>query len=183
MSDQLTKNLEKLPEYCFGTYLTTGETILLMKGERGYRPCANQRPAEELNAELGVTKAQAAAMSMGSIAGFDVPGADPDAYDEDGKPAKHEGARRTPTLSSHHMLVASVIRDFVSPCPDGTVASPSSLFAARGIAESLANAFREEDASFDPPAFLRACNVERSPGEETLMPLPVPLISLESNHG
>lgn len=53
---------------------------------------------EEYNRNLGVTKAQEAAMKAGSMFGFQVPAADPKNYDVDGKlkkqPQKDRGDAR-----------------------------------------------------------------------------------------
>jgi len=78
----------KLPEFCYGTLRSTGEIILLKRGEMGFWKSKDQRPADELNATLGVTKAQRAAMEMGSMFGWNCTGADPDTYDEEGKPKR-----------------------------------------------------------------------------------------------
>lgn len=40
--------------------------------------------ADAANADRGITKAQARAMEAGSMFGWDVPGADPRNYDENG---------------------------------------------------------------------------------------------------
>lgn len=74
-----------LPEICFGTLQTTGETIIIKLGEKGYYRTEDQRPADELNEEIGVTKAQRKAMEMGSLFAWDIPAANPLNYDEDGK--------------------------------------------------------------------------------------------------
>jgi hypothetical protein len=39
--------------------------------------------ADELNENLGVSPVQRQAMEIGSLAGWDVPGADPKAYEQD----------------------------------------------------------------------------------------------------
>jgi hypothetical protein len=81
-------NIDKLPEQCFTILRTTGEPILIKRGENGYR--AVQQPAvdkslvtakafvHEMNTNAGVTAAQVLAMENGSMFGWDVPGADPD---------------------------------------------------------------------------------------------------------
>lgn len=76
----------KLPDYCYSTLLTTGETILIKKGESGYYKTIQQKPADELNALIGVTKAEAEAMYAGSMFGWGTSAANPDNYDENGKP-------------------------------------------------------------------------------------------------
>jgi hypothetical protein len=86
-------NLNKLPARCFSVLLTTGEIIIIERGKSGYFETdivtASMEESEALvgdtNARMGITKAQRAAMVAGSMFGWDVPGADPDNYDEDGK--------------------------------------------------------------------------------------------------
>lgn len=81
----------KLPLKSFAKLPTTGETVLICRGETGYFPQDSHiksRDADELNEILGVTKAQAEAMFKGSMFGWDVPAADPDMYDENGHPKK-----------------------------------------------------------------------------------------------
>lgn len=77
----------ELPEFCFATNQATGKTITVRRGEKGYYPSRYEDiPADELNADLGVTKAQAAAMSWGSLVGWESPLANPASFDEEGKP-------------------------------------------------------------------------------------------------
>jgi uncharacterized glyoxalase superfamily metalloenzyme YdcJ len=79
---------EGLPQVCASTDLTTGKTILLKRGERGFWPGGEKfenLTADEINADLGVTKAQAEAMAAGSMFGWHVPAANPANYDEQGK--------------------------------------------------------------------------------------------------
>ena len=93
-----------LPEMCYSIHLETGKVIILKKGETGYRktnlPNMDKEDAERFvdqqNAMLGVTKAQAEAMKIGSVFGFDVHGADPANYDENGKyiPKKKNGGQQ-----------------------------------------------------------------------------------------
>lgn len=82
--------IHKLPEEAFVILPTTGEMVLVKRGETGYYP---QRPEnapweaenmDALNERMGVTKAQAEAMRNGSIFGWDKPMANPDNYDENG---------------------------------------------------------------------------------------------------
>jgi len=77
---QLTANLAKLPAHCYGTNASTGETILIKCGTTGYWQAHTIKTAREMNEKLGVTEAQEMAMEVGSIFGFDVPGANPDLY-------------------------------------------------------------------------------------------------------
>ena len=84
------KVAEGLPELCFSTLRTTGHLICIKRGETGYSPSdwdtgdkeGNVELADELNEDLGVTPIQRQAMEIGSMAGWDVPGADPKHYEE-----------------------------------------------------------------------------------------------------
>ena len=81
-----------LPEHCYAMNLTTGEVIILKKGETGFYRSEiatsgreeSRELVDELNKKLGVSKAQAAAMYGGSLYGFDKPGADPKQYNAEG---------------------------------------------------------------------------------------------------
>lgn len=86
-----------LPEQCFSTLPSTGELILIKKGEMGYAPCydrstnsrtANREFADDRNIKMGVTKSQEQAMLGGSMFGWHTPTADPKNYDENGNPIK-----------------------------------------------------------------------------------------------
>ena len=78
-----------LPERCFSTLGFTGELILINRGESGYYHSVwstesreeNEELAELYNGRLGVTPAQRRAMEVGSMFGWDVPGADPAQYE------------------------------------------------------------------------------------------------------
>lgn len=95
MSLQLSQNLAKLPDLCYSVSLIDGITIVLKKGETGYYDTGYGVQGEDavnrLNERLGVTRQQRAAMELGSIAGFHAPGANPDMYDEAGKPLSAKG--------------------------------------------------------------------------------------------
>ena len=86
-----------LPVQCFSVLPSSGELILLTRGEKGYSPCPefsaadageNRRFAEDSNGKNGVTKAQEAAMLAGSMFGWQTPAADPKNYDEQGQPIR-----------------------------------------------------------------------------------------------
>ena len=82
-----------LPEQCYVYLPTTQEIGIVKKGEAGYYRSDlstvygedGQDFVDELNHNGGVTKAQAAAMSAGSMFGWATPTADPSNYDEQGK--------------------------------------------------------------------------------------------------
>lgn len=84
------KNLEKLPEYCYAVSDFSKELIVLKRGVPGYFPTnistsdaeENRAMADYMNSKLGVSKAQAQAMFVGSLFGWHVPGADPSMYEQ-----------------------------------------------------------------------------------------------------
>lgn len=93
------KNLAKLPAKCYAILLTNNELIEIRAGEKGYYRLGQRWPqmecrhrgditmdelADLLNKEDGVTKGQREAMETGSMFGWEVPGANPDLYTEDG---------------------------------------------------------------------------------------------------
>lgn len=90
-----------LPEQCYSCLATTGEIVILKRGEMGYFktdiPVSDRDAAKELvkhyNDKLGVTKPQYEAMKVGSMFGWDTPAANPQSYDQEGvatKPKKKE---------------------------------------------------------------------------------------------
>lgn len=93
------KFADGLPELCFSTLLTTGNLICIKRGETGYYPSdwdtgdkeQNVELADQLNEQLGVTMWQRKAMEVGSMCGWDVPGADPAKYLEDYGPSQMGG--------------------------------------------------------------------------------------------
>lgn len=81
-----------LPEVCFSILPSTGDAIIIKHGKSGYYRCEystedkafNREFANDQNANLGVSKAQAEAMKAGSMFGWDTPAADPKSYNENG---------------------------------------------------------------------------------------------------
>ena len=77
------------PEMCFSTLPSTGQLICIKRGKPGYALSEwgtsdsgwNAEIADELNERLGVTPAQRQAMEIGSMVGWDAPGADPAAWE------------------------------------------------------------------------------------------------------
>ena len=80
-----------LPEHCCSILPSTGELIVIKRGERGYYRSEwntdsreeNKNIADFTNSRMGITPAQLEAMVCGSMCGWDVPGADPAKYQED----------------------------------------------------------------------------------------------------
>ena len=93
-----------LPKRCFVYVESTDEIGVVTKGEIGYAPStmkpegvSKREGVEYLNKANGVTPAQAAAMSAGSLFGWDTKAADPANYNEAGelqKPRKDRGEAR-----------------------------------------------------------------------------------------
>ena len=84
-----------LPDKCFSYLESTGEMIVITRGEKGYAPTgiypqsdSPKEGASALNAANGVTKAQEAAMVAGSMFGWETPAADPKNYDDQGIPIR-----------------------------------------------------------------------------------------------
>lgn len=84
-----------LPDKCFSHLQSTGELIVITKGEKGYTPTGKYgdgvTPREAVNAAnkaIGVSRAQEEAMVAGSMFGWDKPGADPKNYNENGDPIR-----------------------------------------------------------------------------------------------
>lgn len=85
-----------LPEKCFTILPSSGELIVIERYKPGYQvsPMAHfkgktpQQTADVLNGNLGVTRAQAAAMLAGATQGWTSPAADPNRYSERGRPIK-----------------------------------------------------------------------------------------------
>ena len=64
----MTNYFDKLPEFSFAYLPTTGEVIMIKRGEEGYypQPKLQHKTVDELNELYDVTKAQAEAMQSGS---------------------------------------------------------------------------------------------------------------------
>ncbi len=84
-----------LPPHCFSILPSSGELIIITRGERGYLLSdmkvagkSNQEVAEIANHAVGISKAQEAAMLAGSMFGWQTPAADPKNYDEQGQPIR-----------------------------------------------------------------------------------------------
>lgn len=92
-----------LPDRCYSVLDSTGEIIIIQKGEKGYyhveqnddSPEENRQRVDEINTKAGVTRAQEEAMKAGSMFGWAVPAADPKNYDDDGNPLKAKFQERS----------------------------------------------------------------------------------------
>lgn len=71
-----------LPERSYAYHPTTGATIMVKRGEKGFLPVTTDVKPELLNKVRGVTPQQAAAMLTGSLFGWDCPLADPAGFTE-----------------------------------------------------------------------------------------------------
>lgn len=82
----MTQKLE-LPMACYIEKPETEETVKVMRGQEGYyvlRDFEKGLSTEELNERISVTDVRILhAMTVGSMFGWDAPGADPNSYDED----------------------------------------------------------------------------------------------------
>ena len=90
-----------LPLVCYGKVPEKRAIVMFERGFDGYRSASfatkgrtSQKLVDELNGELGVTKAQAAAMLAGAMRGWADPAADPKNYDEQGQPIKSRNRDR-----------------------------------------------------------------------------------------
>lgn len=78
----------ELPDFCLSTLPSSGQLIILKRGERGYYASGwdtgkreeNQNIAQEHNRRRGISDIQEAAMIAGSMFGWSLPGADPQWY-------------------------------------------------------------------------------------------------------
>jgi hypothetical protein len=94
----------ELPELCYSTLPSSGALIQIVRGENGYFECANAHIGKEANRMFadtsdrlnGVTRAQEEAMLAGSMFGWDVPGAKPWKYDQDGNLRTHQPKKTEP---------------------------------------------------------------------------------------
>jgi len=84
-----------LPLVCYGKVPEKRAIVMFERGFDSYRSASyvtkgrtSQKLVDELNSEMGVTKAQAMAMQGGATMGWDTPAADPKNYDEQGQPIK-----------------------------------------------------------------------------------------------
>jgi hypothetical protein len=70
-------NLQELPGLCATRHPITGQPILISVGETGYYPLHRRFDVDAFNARHGITSAEIFAMELGSMFGWDAPGANP----------------------------------------------------------------------------------------------------------
>ena len=87
---------QKLPDMCYSILPSSGELILIKRGDKGYHKCSysaphreqNEMTAAQNNRRMGVTPQQEAAMVGGSMFGWATPAARTSSYDLKGQPVR-----------------------------------------------------------------------------------------------
>lgn len=110
-----------LPEKCFSILPSSGEIIIIKRGEKGYFPCSygsdspghNLRTVNHLNEQMGVTPQQRAAMDAGSMFGWTVPAADPNRYDLHGIPLPQSDRDPADSYAIYQLKDTPETRDFL----------------------------------------------------------------------
>lgn len=90
-----------LPDTCHSVLPSSGELIVIKRGEKGYFRSEfsigdeqkNREFADDRNSKQGVSKAQEAAMLAGSMFGWHTPAADPKNYNDKGEAIRHPKKR------------------------------------------------------------------------------------------
>lgn len=88
--EKTVDTINLLPEFCYSVSGSTGELIIIKRGENGYYPCSLSTDSAEKNKELmtfnnkklGVEETVRRAMEFGSMFGWDCPGANPGNWTE-----------------------------------------------------------------------------------------------------
>jgi len=82
-ANSIRENINALPDKCAIYHIVTKKPIILVLGEKGYYEADYLNTPEKVQAFNQAFKADAAmiaAMELGSIAGFEVPGANPELW-------------------------------------------------------------------------------------------------------
>ena len=111
----------ELPDACFSILPSTGQLIIIKKGESGYYPSEwdtgnrekNRDIASSHNESRGISDMQESAMLAGSMFGWDTPGANPQWYLDNAKYANAnilQGHVKDPVMSIHsHQLIGQLV--------------------------------------------------------------------------
>jgi len=73
-------DIRRLPLACATRHPVTNKPIMLKAGEKGYWPAPDDLDPDAYNRAMHITNAELAAMEIGAIWGFNVPGANPDMH-------------------------------------------------------------------------------------------------------
>ena len=82
----MTVTFSNLPDSCATRNLADDLPIMIMQGQSGYVPLPSDFDIDGYNTRRNVTPAQIEAMIIGSMFGWQVPGANPSRYDDTGRP-------------------------------------------------------------------------------------------------
>lgn len=97
---EVLRQQKKLPRIAWAELDSSHEVVAICYGESGYHKwepegyiaMTSTEIVDDLNQKAGVSKAQASAMKAGSLFGWHCPAADPQNYDELGRPTYHKKA-------------------------------------------------------------------------------------------
>ena len=95
---EVLRQQKKLPRIAWAELDSSHEVVAICYGESGYLKwepegyiaMTSTEIVDDLNQKAGVSKAQASAMKAGSLFGWHCPAADPQNYDELGRPTYHK---------------------------------------------------------------------------------------------
>ena len=111
----------ELPDVCFSILPSTGQLIIIKKGESGYYPSEwntgnreeNRDIASSHNESRGISDMQESAMLAGSMFGWDTPGANPQWYLDNAKYANAnilQGHVKDPVMSIYYPINGLILR-------------------------------------------------------------------------
>jgi len=83
---------DRLPRVCLARQPGSDDPIRIHRGAKGYYQTYPQTDVDRFNADRGITAVQVECMLTGSMFGWDVPGADPINYNDDGTWKKEDAA-------------------------------------------------------------------------------------------
>jgi hypothetical protein len=154
-----------LPDFCYAVHPSSKNIILLKKGDFGCWWHSDARPGvdtqqicDDLNAKIGVSKAQVEAMLAGSMFGWDAPAADPKWYASVKENANnpHKYTDTMAQLQGKIVLVREVLNDetIIAAGPltkqPGTVAYRIVLRRVEGVQPFVVHMQRFPDIVYRP---------------------------------